>query len=590
MPKTLTALHVFIASPGGLRSERLAFKEVIDRVNADHAHEAGITFVPRGWEFASAGVGRPQEIINEQVRESDYMVVLLWDKWGRPPGGSSDYTSGTEEEYMVALECLREPERPMRDIVVLFKGVQERQMADPGQELAKVLAFKDSLEGSRILLYSTFDTLEEFKDDFRAHLHTWIRDWQGQEPPAKTQAPDANKNAAVEPHLSSLVEVSDEDIVVRAKAAADRGRLTVAEQLFAKATTGVYDRNAFTEYVRFLRKSGRLSLAQATAQHFLELAQDADDHVGEVEACANLAILERQQGRNESSLVFLARAREANDEYLSQLGSSERSAIESSLSTKAFLLDNEALTLRRLPGREIEALAKLDEARRVQELAGDERGSGFTWRNKGSLFLRMGRLVEAEEAFRAALGIFEKVGYLNGQAATLGSLGELYEAMEEYPVAVDMLDKSLTVSPHRIPSRNAMNYSLLSRVHLKNGDLQQAKDFANACSRFAQELGTVESQATALHCQSAIAMHEGSYEVARVALEETKELFDAVENPVGLAAVELDLAKLHLLEKRYPEALASAETARATLSKSPHFTLQRDLERLVAALEAVDNA
>lgn len=590
MAKQFNGLHVFIASPGGLQNERSAFREVIDRVNFDHAHQIGITFVPCGWEYTSSGVGRPQELINTQVRESDYLVVVLWDKWGRPPGGDSEFTSGTEEEYNVALECLGDPNLPMRDIVVLFKGVNERQLADPGTELLQVLKFKESLEESRILMYSTFDTLEEFRDDFRRHLHDWVRDWQGGgDPPEKHPGPRPKPPVPPSIAIDEAPQKVDSggDVVAAAKSAAERGRLTVAEQLYAQATTGTYDRNAFTEYVRFLRKSGRLSLAEATAYHFLEIAQNADDHIGEVEALANLAILERQQGRNESSLVYLTKATAANEEFLSQLGATESDDRSAALSTRAFLLDNESLTLRRLPDRSRDALDKLDEARAAQDEAGDRRGAGFTMRNKGSLLLRMGRLAEAEEALSSALSIFEEVEYASGQAAVLGSLGELYEAMGNYEKAIEVLDRSLAVSPQRTPSRNTMNYAILSRVHLLRGEDEQAKVYADACSRFAQELGTSESQATALHCQGALAAHELNFELALPMLLESQALFGSVDNPIGVAAVSLDLGRISVLEGRLAAARRYAEQAGRMLSTSPHYGLGRDLERLQAQLAEV---
>ena len=40
------------------------------------------------------GIGRPQELINEDVKTSDYFVMVLHDRWGSPPGNEGDFTSG----------------------------------------------------------------------------------------------------------------------------------------------------------------------------------------------------------------------------------------------------------------------------------------------------------------------------------------------------------------------------------------------------------------------------------------------------------------------------------------------------------------
>lgn len=584
MPRTLTALQVFIASPGGLADERKAFRDVIERVNHDSAHDSGITFVPRGWEYASAGVGRPQEKINEQVRASDYLVVILWDKWGRPTG-SGGYTSGTEEEYRVGLECLRDGSLPMVDIVVLFKGVNERQLADPGADLKQVLAFKSELERSRDLLYSTFDTLDEFRDDFRTHLHKWIRDWQGEEPPGKNSPVKDASPGSVDDEAPS--DAAGLTLAQQAKAAVDRGRYTVAEQIFAVATTGVYDREAYTEYVRFLRKRGRLSLAQTATETFLSLAQDADDHVGEVEALANLAILERQEGRNLASLDYLQRALEVVEELIASLHAEDEEARQSALSTKAFLLDNKSLTLRRIPGRIEDALDALVQARAVHSDAGDQKGAGFTLKNQGSLLMRLGRLAEAEAALMDALGTFEQVGYANGQAATLASLGEVYESMGDTDRAIEVLERSIAVSPNRTLSRIVANYGILARLHIKKGNLEEARNFADHCLRAAQDLGTPESQATALHADAMIALATGDADRAVPELQDALQLFQQVDNRVGVAAVQISLARHYVSIGMNDMAQASLDSAVELLDRAPHFGLSRDIAEVREVLHDV---
>src|SRR5262245_8043567 len=86
----------------------------------------GRFFSPVGWELTLGGVGRPQELNNADLVECDYFVLVLWDRWGSPPSANKNarYTSGSEEEFNVVLECLLDPRRPMRQVVVFFKDVE----------------------------------------------------------------------------------------------------------------------------------------------------------------------------------------------------------------------------------------------------------------------------------------------------------------------------------------------------------------------------------------------------------------------------------------------------------------------------------
>lgn len=593
MPTKLTGINVFIASPGNLGDERRIFQRVIEQVNRDAARDAGIIFVPKGWEYAIAGMGRPQEVINEQVEDSDYLIVVLWDRWGRPPGGMSDYSSGTEEEFRVAKQCLQSDDKPMIDIVVLFKGVDGRQMSDPGEQLRRVIDFKKELETTRELLYSNFDSELEFEDGIRSHLHQWIRDWQGGVAPAKRRA--VNETVAVTPNRDDQDDSSgnggadgrEMSLAAQAKEAFRRGRLTQAEQLFASAVSGRYDREALTENVRFLRKSGRLSAAETAATDFLQDARDADDRTGEIEALANLGILRRQQGDNDAAILYfdqaLKSARELADDPLA-----DQNTRVAALETQAFLLDNQSLSLRRQPGGSVEALEKLSEARRIQDRVGDRRGAGFTSRNTGTLLLRLGDLDEAERALKESLAIFEEVDYVNGQAAALSSLAELYEAKFEYRQALEALNRSVAVSPERNPNRVAMNYGALTRILIKLGDLELAREYSARCTRFSHELGTAESQANALHCEAQVAMADNKVEVAKSLLLDALDLFREVSNRIGTGAVLLNLARIDLIASDIQSARERTRLAEDALRESPHYGLSAEAKELIAAIDKAD--
>ena len=173
MPSQVTAVRVFVASPGGLEKEREAFRRIINDYNESDALEAGVLFIPVGWELAMAGIGRPQELINQELRRCDYCVVVLWDRWGSAPAIGGKYSSGTEEEYYVARDA--KTAGTMLQIVVMFRAVDPSKLSDPGPQLQKVIDFRRDLEDKKELLFATYDELPTFENHLRKQLAGWLR-------------------------------------------------------------------------------------------------------------------------------------------------------------------------------------------------------------------------------------------------------------------------------------------------------------------------------------------------------------------------------------------------------------------------------
>ena len=172
MPSELTCLRVFIASPSGLAEERKAFRDEIQEFNEADAIPRGVLFQPVAWEGTLGGIGRPQTIINEDVRRADYLVLLLWNRWGWPPdtsSSSSRFTSGTEEEYHVALECYRAEPQTMRQSVIMFKSVDPQQLSDPGPQLQR-FSTSEKASSSRKIISSTVSTPRQASESSSADI------------------------------------------------------------------------------------------------------------------------------------------------------------------------------------------------------------------------------------------------------------------------------------------------------------------------------------------------------------------------------------------------------------------------------------
>jgi Domain of unknown function (DUF4062) len=177
MPRDIKGIKIFIGSAGGLDSLRDEFRRIIDEYNRLEALPLQVLFEPVGWEHTlPTGSKRGQAVINDELHQCDYALFLLRDRWGTPPdtaASGSPYTSGTEEEFAVAGECITA--KTMRDRAALFLPVAAAQMKDPGAQLSAVLKFRQALIDQKGCLFKQLNRDEDFAGELRALLAQWRR-------------------------------------------------------------------------------------------------------------------------------------------------------------------------------------------------------------------------------------------------------------------------------------------------------------------------------------------------------------------------------------------------------------------------------
>lgn len=171
MAGTRRFIKVFLASPGDLAEERKTAKAIVDEFNSQLADALGYQVELVGWEDTLPGVGRPQAIINRDLDGCDLFVGMLWKRWGTPPG-TEPYTSGFEEEFERSMSRNAKEGRPA--INLLLKDLDAASLADPGDHLKKVIAFKDQVFAEKKLLAWTFADVREFEGKFRKCIQGYV--------------------------------------------------------------------------------------------------------------------------------------------------------------------------------------------------------------------------------------------------------------------------------------------------------------------------------------------------------------------------------------------------------------------------------
>ena len=197
--RELREFHVFLASPGDVGDERAQVRAYFDNLNRTAGARWGARFQVVDWEnYASAGVGRPQELITAQTLERfrsslALVIVVMARRFGTPSGL---FESGTEEEVRWALAAHRETGFPEIKFFFRTSGdftnlTDARQLLAAAEQWIRLQDFQAELESTRAALVKTYGDVPEFAGVLRADLDIWFhadgRPWTGAapEPPAR---------------------------------------------------------------------------------------------------------------------------------------------------------------------------------------------------------------------------------------------------------------------------------------------------------------------------------------------------------------------------------------------------------------------
>lgn len=258
-------VKVFLASPGDVEGERHAFRDLLHDLSARTDQE----FTPLGFEDVLASTGqRPQDLINDLLDECDVFILVFHRRWGQASTDAVGYTAYTEEEFQRALRRFNETGAPQ--IICFFKQVELSALADPGEQLTKVLNFRRSLEASGQVMYRMFSSVDEFKSQLEQHLLAVVR---GEAPalPKPSREIHVPILADQEPERGLSQELA---LMELAAAAAKNGRMEEAAVLFAKLSQDSRNVQVLDTARAFFIQFGNLDAAQSLLERKLTLIHD----------------------------------------------------------------------------------------------------------------------------------------------------------------------------------------------------------------------------------------------------------------------------------------------------------------------------
>ncbi len=542
MPRQVEVSKVFIASPGGLDGERAVVRSEVASFNESLMLDFDVAFCCYGFESVPGGAGRPQALINEAAEVCDYMVLILSDRWGSQPAEDEKFSSGTEEEYHLAKSCIANPDKAMRDILVLFKGVAEAQLRDPGPQLKAVLNFKAELEASRTFLYKTFDSDEDFRQEVFRKLLRWARGG-----PAAAAGQSAPPDVPPVPSGATPLE--------RAQSFEANGQMTQAEAAYAAAIVDD-DIEALTSYARYLRRTGRGTRSIEINNRILSTLGDgaaAPTADQRARVLTNIGVVYRKQGQLLDSVYELQEAVNTATEA----GAEGREAL-------AYALDNLGISHQRL-GEVQQAEESFLRALETRA-ANDEVGRAKTLSNLGRLHRRRGDLDEALSACTGAIALLQSGDAQGALAGAMAARGEVYEAIGEADAAESDYRAALALNQALgVPDNVAMSFAQLGRLLLERGDYAEAEQCAQRSLDENMRVSNREGTVGAMHLLARVLGRTERYAESIGLFEKSLAEYRTMGNQAGEA-----WARLHL-----------AETLRAA-GDDTESTVQIRAARLVA--------
>lgn len=528
----MTCRQVFLASPGGLEPERKACRDVYREHNESAALDHLSFFYVHAWEDVPGGVGRAQGRINPRMAGCDYAVVMFHDRWGSPTSESSEYTSGTEEEFYRAIQLLADAKSEMRDMLVLFKDIEAARMRDPGEDLKKVLTFRSMLEqpNSNGLMFEMFDSKAALRHKVGRKMREWLK-VDGPKVPIVVDLSPATIDTGV------LRRLDTAELLEAARSYTEQKLFTQAEASYAAAAVND-DPATVLEFGQFMRRRGRVERAmelnrQVVADSSLLASQTSEAAALRVRAMSNIGVLQRHLGELGQSVQTLGEA--------VRTAETARASIPEEL---CYALDN-----------------------------------------YGHSLLRAGKVDAARIQFEQAHAARAEVGTTDQRAQSAINLGRFHLEQANYEAAIAYFATARDVLQYDSdPHLRANALAGQSEANIRLGQHSEAGALLESAYEINEQLNNQRGLGIVRGLQARCLLQAGHLEEAAKRIAETQELADSTGDVQG-AAVSALLRAEHAWRAGGSSAatlLASAETAVAEASDAG---LRREFDDLKDAVQ-----
>lgn len=200
--ESIKRIKVFISCTSEIKEEINSINLVIKEIIKTSGKKDNFTVEALNWNrdvYSSRG-SEVQEVVNEQIKDFDLLIGILWKKAGTP---TKNYASGSIEEILLALNN-------NKNVMVFFNTESPSNINEIDPEQLKIIKeFKSEL--TKIgFLYKEYNSIENFESLIKVDLYNIIHDRilnSEKQPEIKTSNISENKYA----HIYKVIDESEND-------------------------------------------------------------------------------------------------------------------------------------------------------------------------------------------------------------------------------------------------------------------------------------------------------------------------------------------------------------------------------------------
>jgi tetratricopeptide (TPR) repeat protein len=204
-----------------------------------------------------------------------------------------------------------------------------------------------------------------------------------------------------------------------------------------------------------------------------------------------------------------------------------------------------------------EAIALYNQSLEITQRIGHVQGKAATLLSLAGIYAHKGEVDEALALYNQSLEIKERIGDVQGKAATLHCLAGIYANKGEVDEAIALYNQSLEIK-ERIGDvqGKAATLHCLAGIYANKGEVDEAIALYNQSLEIKERIGDVQGKAATLHCLAGIYADKGEVEQAIALYNQSFEIDERIGDVQGKAATLHQLAIIYANKGEVDEALA----------------------------------